>query len=210
MVRRWTGLGIAALLALVLGGCGSSDEQPDAQGTPSEADAACRAEFAELRRTARENGDLVADTPLRELWEREDATVSQLVRSASAGDCRDDFGDAKRRYESLVDLGYGIAGIDMSEQLRLAEASLEEAQTTRYDPPPPRLARAFSELREHAGPAHADLGKAVAAVGDIDLEDETAVADAFDEIEAATARSGDVAACQQALDVIADYDLDEE
>ncbi len=198
------------LLAVVLSGCGHSEQQPDSQGAPSEADAACRAEFAELRQVARENGDLVADTPLRELWKRENATVSTMVRSARAGDCRDDFGDAKQRYESLVDLGYGIAGIDMTEQLRLAEASLEEAQATRYDPPPPRLARAFSELRLHAGPAHADLAEAVAAVGEIDLEDETAVADAFDEIEAATARSRDVAACRQALDVIADYELDEE
>lgn len=174
--------------------------------------AQCASKYKNLRQTMGEN-----DNPgqsgkrLTEEWDAAEARATELSKSAKATDCPGGLKRLTDRYAGIEKLIYGQADFDMVHALDLAERNLVHAKATRdYDPPPEKLRRAFETLRVHAPKANSQLAAQLDAVDATDPTDKSASNKSLAALATSAASNEEYRTCRQALDVIGDYELDEE
>ena len=174
--------------------------------------AQCATKYENLRQTMGENGNPgQPGKQLTKAWGAADARATELSKRAKATDCPGSLKSLTDRFASIEKLIYGQADFDMVNALDLAERDLKNAEATRdYDPLPEKLRRAFENLRVHAPKANSQLAAQLDAVDATDPMDKRASTKSLADLATAAASNEEYRTCQQALDVIGDYELDEE
>ena len=202
------GTTIALVLALsgpALAGCG--EDRP-----PLSAEE-CRAAWGNLRQTQGENGPLAPPgTATRSRWhEEQEAATQKEKQPGDLGSCSADVAAAGQRFERLIELAVAIQAYDLAAQLVFAEGDLEHARELGgFAELPPRLDRAFDDLRRAAPQVHEAVAPVEAKAADVDLDDRGDVEDLVAEIEDAATSHPSYAKGRKALDVIGRYELHEE
>jgi hypothetical protein len=190
------------IAALALPGCGRGP-----------GDAPCRTQFADYHQLLSENGN--PGTPaMPRLTQRWDAVYAEFAakgKSAVSKDCTGQFDRMKKTIQGIQTVLFSTYDFDMVENLRHAERDLKHAERMReYDPLPPELTKAFAEIRDAAPKSNQGLAPQLAALDGVDPLDKAAIKSASRELKAAAGASADYRRCLDALDVIGEYELDEE
>ncbi|MDQ3155330.1 MAG: hypothetical protein M3Q98_01180 [Actinomycetota bacterium] len=174
--------------------------------------AQCATKYENLRQTMGENGNPgQPGRRLTELWDAADVRATELSKRAKATDCPGGLESLTDRVAGIEKLIYGQADFDMVHALDLAERDLVHAKATRdYDPLPEKLRRAFETLRVHAPKANSQLAAQLDAVDATDPTDKSASKKSLADLATAATSNREYRTCQQALEVIGDYELDEE
>jgi cell fate (sporulation/competence/biofilm development) regulator YlbF (YheA/YmcA/DUF963 family) len=196
---------IAALLlvaGLALPGCGRGP-----------GDAQCRTRFADYHQLLSENGNpgTSAMPRLTKRWDTVYAKLAVKAKSAESKDCTLEFGRLKRTIEGTQTILFGTYDYDMVERLGQAERDLKHAERMReYDPLPRQLATAFDEFRAVAPRSNRALAPQLEALDRVDPLDKGAIKTATRDLKAAARGSADYRRSVHDLDVISEYELDEE
>lgn len=193
---------LLVLVALTLPGC--------ARGP---GDAQCRTEFADYHQLLGENGNpgTAAMPRLTKRWDALYAELEAKAESAMSKDCTENLDRLKQTVEGTQTVLFSTYDYDMIERLRHAELDLEHAERMRdYDPLPSRLATAFSELRDTAPRSNRALTPQLAALDRIDPLEKDAIRSAVRDLKAAAQGSADYRRCLCVLDIISEFELDEE
>jgi hypothetical protein len=195
-------IALLVLTGLALPGCGRGP-----------GDAQCRTEFADYHQMLGENGN-PGTAAMPRLTKRWDALYDELeakAKSAVSTDCTGKLDRLKKTVEGTQTVLFSTYDYDMVERLRHAESDLEHAERMRdYDPLPGQLATAFPELREAAPRSNRALAPQLAALDRVDPLDKDEIRSATRDLKAAARGSADYQRCLQALDVIGEFELDEE
>ena len=176
-------------------------------------DAQCRTEFADYRQMLGENGNpgTAAMPRLTKRWDALYAELEAKSKSAVSKDCVGELDRLKKTVEGTQTVLFSTYDYDMVERLGHAERDLDHAERMRdYDPQPHELAVAFPELRTAAPKSNRALAPQLAALDRIDPLDKDAIRSATRELKVAARGSADYRRCLDALDVIGQFELDEE
>ena len=159
--------------------------------------AQCATRFDSLRKDMGENPGQSGSALARQ-WDDAHAKAASLSKRAKEGDCPkklDALGKQVSGIERLISI---VDQFDMVRALGNVEHDLDRAA---LDPPPDKLRRAFDALRLHAPLSNRDLASRVARV---------ASTQALTDLRAAALANDNYRLCQQALKVIATYELAKE
>ena len=176
-------------------------------------DAKCRAQFGDYRQMLGENGNpgTAAMPRLTKRWDELYAELEAKAKSAVSKDCTGELDRLTRTVEGTQTVLFSTYDYDMVERLRYAEGDLEHAESMRdYDPLPHELAVTFPEFREAAPRSNRALAPQLAALDSVDPLDQDAIKTATRDLKVAAEKSADYRRCLRALDVIGQYELDEE
>lgn len=176
-------------------------------------DGACRSQFADYHQLMGENGNpgTVAMPRLTKRWDALYTEFAKRGKSAISKDCIGDFARLKNTVGSTETILYRAGNFDMVDRLRYAERDLKHAERTRdYDPLPKKLAVAFPILRTAAPRSNHALVSQFATLDHVDPLDKTAIKAATAELKSAAKANVDYRRCLHELDVIAQFELDEE
>jgi len=176
-------------------------------------DAKCRTQFGDYRQMLGENGN--PGTPamprLTKRWDELYAEFGTKAKSAVSKDCTGELDRLEKMVEGTQTVLFSTYDYDMVERLSHAERDLDHAERMReYDPLPKELATAFPELREAAPRSNRDLAPQLAALDRVDPLDQEAIKSATRDLKVAAGESADYQRCLHALDVIGEFELDEE
>ncbi len=207
-MRGWriglAGVSLAAAAGGVLAAC--------AQAEPLSA-ADCRRVWDGLRQTQAEDGPIAPQgSATAARWQEEyDVAERRAKRPGNLDTCAQDVVDAGIRFAALVDLGSKVQTYDLAAQLETAERDLRHARDLGgLAVVPPRLERAFRELRAAAPEVSAAVSEVEQGAAELDLEDRGAVRDLAAEIEDAATGVPAYDGARRALEVIGGYELGEE
>ena len=190
------------LAAVLLPGCGKGP-----------GDGPCRAQFADYQQLLGENGNPGTSAMPRQTkrWDALYKEFAKRGKSAVSKDCTGDFAKLRKTMRSTESILYAAGDLDMVDKLRYAERDLKHAKRMReYDPLPKKLAAAFPILRTAAPRSNHGLAREFAALDRVDPLDAAAVKAATAELKTAASANVDYQRCQHELDVITEFELDEE
>jgi hypothetical protein len=176
-------------------------------------DGPCRARFADYHQMLGENGNPGTAAMPRQTrrWDRLYVEFAQRGKSALSEDCTGDFARLRKTVRSTETILYAAGDFDMVDKLRYAEADLKHAKRMRaYDPLPKRLAVAFPILRAEAPRSNHALAQQFAALDGVNPLATDAVKSAKSTLKSVAHADVDYRRCQHELDVIAEFELDEE
>lgn len=202
---------VVAVLALAgLTACG------DEAGTRTLTVEQCRAEWAHLAQTRRENGNPGGPVSvLAERWNRLDKEAEDLARTAGAKDCGAGLDGFRAEWEGLESFQYALQDFDMAHALQLAEGDrrhyvdfrTEMGESTRL---PDGVPQAFKQLRRLVRLAELDLARAFEGAEQVDVRDERERADFVASVAQAAGASEHVRQCRRLIDFIGQFELHEE
>lgn len=193
---------LLVLAAAVLPGCGRGP-----------GDGPCRTRFADYHQLMGENGNpgTAAMPRLTKRWDTLYREFAKRGKSAVSKDCTGDFARLKKTVGRTETILYAAGAFDMVDRLRYAEGDLKHAERMRdYDPLPKKLAIAFPIFRTAAPKSNHALAEQFAALDGVDPLDTKSVKAATAELKSAAAENADHRRCLDAIDVIAQFELDEE
>ncbi|MDX6276340.1 MAG: hypothetical protein QOJ72_468 [Nocardioidaceae bacterium] len=193
---------LLVIAAAVLPGCGKGP-----------GDGPCRTQYADYQQLLGENGNPGTSAMPRQTkrWDQLYREFGQRAKSAVSEDCTGDFTRLRKTMQSTESILYAAGDLDMVEKLRYAERDLKHAERMReYDPLPRKLAVAFPILRTAAPRSNHALARQFAGLDRADPLDAAAVRTATAELKRAASANVDYRRCRHELDVIADFELDEE
>lgn len=148
---------------------------------------------------------------LTKRWDDLYAELNSKARSAVSNDCTGQLDRLKQTVRGTQAVLFSTYDYDMVERLGHAERDLDHAESMReYDPLPGELSSAFTALRDEAPRSNRDLAPQLAALDRVDPLDRPAIAAATRDLKVAAQQSVPYQRCLRALEVIGEYELDEE
>jgi hypothetical protein len=118
-------------LVLLLGACGSDDQEGD---SPDKATSACRGQWKDLGKQVRGNDEKTNPSALTERWNSVVATIDYYESSATSKGCDEALSSQKDAITALTAFGTKLAPYDM--ELRLQEIR-DDAEAYAEGPPAP-------------------------------------------------------------------------
>jgi len=181
---------VAAIAALSLVGCGSTEEPREAEPTPVAKDVAeCREQWRELGETLTDRESGQTPSTLSSRWQSLVATVDYYATSAKESDCDDRLDAQEESIAALESFAASLRRWDLEHQLAVVETDARSYSTAPRPPAPkgkkaerpPRpadVAKALRVLTKQAPRATQQQRPGWQQAAATDLEDEAAVAKA--------------------------------
>lgn len=196
----------AIITALGLSFWGWKADPPPTSSAARVLAAQCATRFDTLRKDMGENPGQ-SGTALARQWDDAHARAASLSKRAGARDCPEVFDVLDKQVAGIERLISIVDQFDMVQALSNVEHDLARAA---LDPPPDKLRRAFETLRLYAPLSNRALDAQFTAVENTNPLDRVASTQALTAVRAETLANDNYRLCQQALKVIAGYQLAKE
>ena len=211
------GLFPALLLALLLTltGCGSPDEEAEAD-EPSKATVACREKWKALEDKVGDRASKTEPSALAPRWNSIEATISYYANGAKASDCETAYAAQQKAMAALIAFGAKLRPYDMELRLKAVKAAAEKyaagprpqpspapknkkQKPTPKAPKPASIGAAVKALNKQAPLATEQQGAGWQQARVVDLADKAAVAKAVKDLVFLSAESPAYKASKAAL-----------
>jgi hypothetical protein len=216
---------VAAVAALVLTGCGSSE--PKARDTPvtdpGKGATACRAQWKDLGEKTQDREGRKNPSGLAQRWNTVAATIDYYATSATEKDCGDRLASQEKAIAALSAFETTLAPYDvplrLSKVTQQAQAyaarpgptaqqlakqkKLSPAQKAKLPPTPAAVAAALRAAQAQADTATSQQGPGWQQADVVDLGDSAAVAKAVKDLAFLSSESAAYRACDASLATIA-------